>query len=190
MTPYIETFPATGGMVRARLDGVPFTAELIRALPVRAVARPDLLDATPLLSVTTSRVYAWTSLEAGRRTTITSPAVGEWIATDSAGRLVLVVALWVLRVKGAILISILVTTVVAVVVEALGGFGQGGAKNPTGWALTVPTLPGNVFDTPDFGTLGQFNLLGSFTEVGVVWQDLEERVLVAIRSDDQNASAG
>ena len=93
MPPHIETFPATGGMVRARLDGVPFTAELIRALPVRAVARPDLLDATPLLSVTTSRVYAWTSLEAGRRTTITSPAVGEWIATDSAGRLVLVVAL-------------------------------------------------------------------------------------------------
>ncbi|PWF88027.1 hypothetical protein CIK52_01640 [Kocuria rosea] len=93
MTPHIETFPAPGGMVRARLDGVPFTAELIRALPVRAVARPDLLDATPLLSVTTSRVYAWTSLEAGRRTTTTSPAVGEWIAADPAGRLVLVVAL-------------------------------------------------------------------------------------------------
>ena len=69
MTPHIETFPAPGGMVRARLDDVPFTAELIRALPVRAVARPDLLDATPLLSVTTSRVYAWTSLESGRRTT-------------------------------------------------------------------------------------------------------------------------
>lgn len=93
MTPHIETFPAPGGMVRARLDGAPFTAELIRALPVRAVARPDLLDATPRLSVTTSRTYAWTSLEAGRRTTTTSPAVGEWIATDPAGRLVLIVAL-------------------------------------------------------------------------------------------------
>nr|WP_200936237.1 NCS2 family permease [Marmoricola sp. Leaf446] len=82
--------------------------------------------------------------------------------------LVLVVALWVLRVKGAILVSILVTTVVAIVAEAIGGFGQGSADEPTGWALTVPSFPSNVFDAPDFGTLGQFNLLGSFAEVGVV----------------------
>ena len=65
-------------------------------------------------------------------------------------------------------VAILVTTVVAIVAEALGGFGQGSAEKPTGWALTVPSLPGNVFDAPDFGTVGQFNLLGSFSEVGVV----------------------
>jgi len=82
--------------------------------------------------------------------------------------LALVIALWVLRVKGAILISILVTTVIAVVVEAVGEFGAAGAKNPTGWGLTVPKFPSKVFDAPDFGTLGEFNLFDSFASVGVV----------------------
>ena len=82
--------------------------------------------------------------------------------------LALVIALWVLRVKGAILISIVVTTVIAAIFEAIGSFGAGGAKNPTGWGLTVPKLPKKVFDTPDFGTLGQFNLFGSFASVGAV----------------------
>ena len=82
--------------------------------------------------------------------------------------LVLVIALWVRRVKGAILISILLTTVLAIIVEAIGAFGGGNAENPTGWALTVPSLPGSVFEAPDFGTLGEFNLIGSFESVGVV----------------------
>ena len=82
--------------------------------------------------------------------------------------LALVIALWVLKVRGAILISILATTVIAIVVEAIGDLGQGSAKNPTGWALTVPSLPGSPFDKPDFGTLGEFNLLGSFESVGLV----------------------
>ncbi len=82
--------------------------------------------------------------------------------------LALVISLWVLRVKGAILISIIATTVVAIIVEAIGNFGAGGAKNPTGWGLTVPKFPDKIFDTPDFGTLGEFNLFGSFEQVGAV----------------------
>ena len=82
--------------------------------------------------------------------------------------LALVVALWVRKIKGAILISIITMTIIAIIVESIGDFGAGGAKNPTGWGLTVPKLPDSVFDTPDFGTLGQFNLLGSFSSVGVV----------------------
>ncbi len=82
--------------------------------------------------------------------------------------LVLVIALWVRKVKGAILISILVTTVIAIVVEAIGNFGAGGAKNPTGWGLTVPKLPSKILEVPNFGTLGEFNLLGSFQNIGVV----------------------
>ena len=78
------------------------------------------------------------------------------------------IALWVRHVKGAILISIVVTTVVAIIVEAIGSFGAGGAKNPTGWGLNVPKLPDKIIDTPDFGTLGHFNLFGSFASVGVV----------------------
>jgi len=91
-----------------------------------------------------------------------------WPVLVFAVGLVLVIALWVRKVKGAILISILATTIIAIVVESIGKFGPGGAKNPTGWGLTVPSLPESVFETPKFGTLGEFNLLGSFDQVGLV----------------------
>jgi AGZA family xanthine/uracil permease-like MFS transporter len=81
---------------------------------------------------------------------------------------VLVIALWVRKVKGAILISIVLTTIIAIVVEKIGTFGPGGAKNPTGWGLTVPSLPDKIFESPKFGTLGEFDLLGSFDKVGLV----------------------
>ncbi|GAB2779017.1 NCS2 family permease [Nocardioides salsibiostraticola] len=84
--------------------------------------------------------------------------------------LILVIGLWARGVRGAILIAILVTTVIAVVAEAIGDFGAGN-ETPTGWALSIPSLPDNLRDLiqwPDFGTLGEFSLLGSFREVGVV----------------------
>jgi AGZA family xanthine/uracil permease-like MFS transporter len=90
-----------------------------------------------------------------------------WPVLVFAFGLVLVVALWVRRVKGAMLISILVTTVLAIIVEAIGDLGRS-VDNPKGWALNVPALPDQVFDTPHFDTLGEFNLLGSFENVGVV----------------------
>jgi adenine/guanine/hypoxanthine permease len=85
--------------------------------------------------------------------------------------LLLVIALWVRRVKGAILISILVTTVLAVVVEAVADIGpsvSGDTVNPKGWNLNVPALPDQVVSVPDFGLLGEFSLLGSFERVGLV----------------------
>ncbi len=90
-----------------------------------------------------------------------------WPVLVFAVGLALVIALWVRKVRGAILISILVATVLAVVVEAIGSLGssQDGAG---GWSLTVPSLPDKVAGLPDFGTLGTFNLLGSFERVGVV----------------------
>ncbi|MBM0127861.1 NCS2 family permease [Pimelobacter simplex] len=80
--------------------------------------------------------------------------------------LLLMLALWVRRVRGAILISIVVMTVVAVVVEAVGDLGASVDK-AGGWALTVPSWSGD-FHAPDFGTLGEFDLLGSWDKVGVV----------------------
>ncbi|WP_310964796.1 NCS2 family permease [Nocardioides terrisoli] len=82
--------------------------------------------------------------------------------------LALVVVLWVRRVKGAILISIVATTIVAIIVEAIGHQGVKSAHNPGGWGLNVPKLPEQIFSTPDLGTLGHFNLLGSFQSAGVV----------------------
>lgn len=80
--------------------------------------------------------------------------------------LLLMMALWVRKVRGAILVSIVVMTVVAVVVEAVGDLGRASEK-AGGWALTVPAWPDD-FHAPDFGTLGEFNLLGSWDKAGVV----------------------
>jgi AGZA family xanthine/uracil permease-like MFS transporter len=84
--------------------------------------------------------------------------------------LALVITLWVRRVRGAILISIIATTILAMIVEAIGDigpmFGVDG-YNPDGWGLTVPSWPDKIFDTPDFATLFHVTL-GAFGEVGVV----------------------
>lgn len=89
-----------------------------------------------------------------------------WPVLVFIGGLLLMVALWVRRVRGAILISIVVMTAVAVVVEAIGDLGRASEK-AGGWALTVPAFP-DEFRGPDFGTLGEFNLLGSWDKAGVV----------------------
>ncbi|NYG60060.1 AGZA family xanthine/uracil permease-like MFS transporter [Nocardioides daedukensis] len=79
--------------------------------------------------------------------------------------LVLMVALWVRKVRGAILIGIIAASVLAVVVEAVGNLGKAGATNPGGWALSVPKLDGGIFEAPDFSTLGEFNLFGAFSSI-------------------------
>jgi AGZA family xanthine/uracil permease-like MFS transporter len=82
------------------------------------------------------------------------------------------VTLYVRNVKGAILLSIAATTVLAIVVEAIAQIGPmvgaDGAVNPKGWNLNVPALPDAIVDIPSFPTLGEFSLLGSFERVGVV----------------------
>ena len=85
--------------------------------------------------------------------------------------LVLLVVLWVRKVKGAILIAIIATTVLAVIVEAVAKIGPqvaGDTVNPTGWSLNVPQLPDSVFGVPTLSTLGQFSIFGSFRSVGIV----------------------
>ncbi|MET8457705.1 NCS2 family permease [Streptomyces parvulus] len=72
----------------------------------------------------------------------------------------LTLALIVRKTPGAILISIVVMTVVAVVINAI-------ADIPS-WGLTTPEWPGNPVATPDFGLVGQVSLFGGFEKVGVL----------------------
>ncbi|CAM5245217.1 NCS2 family permease [Streptomyces griseomycini] len=72
----------------------------------------------------------------------------------------LTLALIVRRVPGAILISIVAMTVVAVLIEAM-------ADIPS-WGLTTPKWPGNPVATPDFGLIGEVSLFGGFEKVGVL----------------------
>jgi AGZA family xanthine/uracil permease-like MFS transporter len=57
--------------------------------------------------------------------------------------------------------------VLAIIIEAIADIGSS-ADNPKGWSLNVPAWPDKIFDTPHFDTLGEFSLLGSFENVGVV----------------------
>ncbi|TDO49100.1 AGZA family xanthine/uracil permease-like MFS transporter [Kribbella sp. VKM Ac-2527] len=82
--------------------------------------------------------------------------------------LLLIITLYARKVKGAILIGILAATVLAIVVEAIGGIGARTADNPGGWGLTVPKLPDDWFVRPNLDTIGEFNLFGSFEQVGVI----------------------
>ncbi|MGW1056842.1 NCS2 family permease [Micromonospora rubida] len=83
--------------------------------------------------------------------------------------LLVTIVLVVRRVRGAILIGILASTVLAIVVEAVANVGPSfvnGKPNPHGWALNVPELPKKVVDVPDLSLLGNFNVLDSWTRVG------------------------
>ena len=86
--------------------------------------------------------------------------------------LALTFSLFALRVRGAILISIVSMTVLAIIVEAVAdigpAFSAAEAVDPTGWALNVPTLPSDIFGLPDLQLLGEFNLLGSWQNAGIV----------------------
>ncbi|HXR67004.1 MAG TPA: NCS2 family permease [Dermatophilaceae bacterium] len=87
--------------------------------------------------------------------------------------LLAIIVMMVKKVKGAILIGIIGTTVLAIVVEAIAKIGgqfdtTGKLVNPTGWGLNVPKIPSQVVDIPDFGLLGHFSLLGSFGKIGAV----------------------
>jgi len=78
------------------------------------------------------------------------------------------------RVKGAILIGIVGTTILAIIVEWLAKAGptvvKPGVINDKGWSLNVPKLPGihHIAGTPDLSLVGHFSLYGAFVRVGVL----------------------
>ena len=65
------------------------------------------------------------------------------------------------RVRGALLVSIVGTTVVAVLIELAADAGAKSADNPTGWALNVPRLNG-LASVPDLSLIGDVDVLGAF----------------------------
>ncbi|AWW40232.1 MFS transporter [Streptomyces sp. AS58] len=71
----------------------------------------------------------------------------------------LTVGLLARKVKGAILISIVTMTVVAIVIDSI-------AEVET-WGLTTPAWPDEVVGSPDFALLGDFSLFGAFGAPGV-----------------------
>lgn len=92
--------------------------------------------------------------------------LGSWPILVFVFGLVLTIVLWVRKVRGALLISILVSTVLAVVLENTLQIGARSEENPGGFN-SPPTFTG-VVAAPDFSLLGQFDLVGAFQHIGVV----------------------
>ncbi len=70
------------------------------------------------------------------------------------------------KVRGALLIGILGTTVLAIVVESFAHLGPS-FKNPGGWNLNVPAIPQQLIAVPDLGLLGHVSF-GAFERIGVL----------------------
>jgi AGZA family xanthine/uracil permease-like MFS transporter len=96
-----------------------------------------------------------------------------WPVIVFAFGLFLMIALVVRKVKGALLIGIVTTTVLAIIIEKAFKIGPNfdgatGKVNPKGWGLNVPTIPSKIFAKPDFSLFGHINLHGAFNRVTVV----------------------
>jgi AGZA family xanthine/uracil permease-like MFS transporter len=84
-------------------------------------------------------------------------SIASWPTFVFVVGLVLTGVLVAKRVKAAILIGVLGTTVVAIVVEAIVKAGPSAGTNPKGWNLGYPALPDDVVGTPDLSLVGDVN---------------------------------
>ncbi len=110
------------------------------------------------------RVPAGPPLEMGIAGSLTS-----WPIFVFVVGLLLTASLVARKVKGAILIGIVVTTVLAIIVEALTSSGQFSAENPGGFQLTVPAWPTEVFGFHNPLVLfTEFDPFGAFSSVSVL----------------------
>lgn len=85
-----------------------------------------------------------------------------WPVVVFAIGLLLMIVLYARRLPGAILLSIVVATAIAVIINSA-------AKIPAaGWGTVVPKLPSRLVSTPDFGLFGKVDILGGFGRAGVL----------------------
>ena len=96
-----------------------------------------------------------------------------WPIVVFAFGLILMIGLVVRKVKGALLIGIATTTVLAIIVEKAFKIGPNfdgatGKVNPKGWGLNVPAIPSKIVAKPDFSLFGHINLSGAFNRVTFV----------------------
>jgi AGZA family xanthine/uracil permease-like MFS transporter len=83
-----------------------------------------------------------------------------WPMAVFAIGLLLMIVLMARAVPGAVLISIVVATVIAVIANALWP----GAN----WGLVTPKLPSNLVAAPDFALFGHVDLFGGFASAGAI----------------------
>ena len=89
--------------------------------------------------------------------------------------LLLMIVLLARHVRGGILIGLVVTTVLAIILESVFKIGSAntdpgapGLENPTGWALNVPSVPEKVIGFVNPSPLFHLDLFGAFSAAGAV----------------------
>lgn len=85
-----------------------------------------------------------------------------WPVVVFAVGLLLMLALYLRKVPGAILFSIAVATVLAIVINGAATI------DPKAWGTVVPKTPDALFATPDFGLFLNIDLFGGFAEAGAL----------------------
>ena len=96
-------------------------------------------------------------------------SIASWPTAVFAFGLLLCGVLVARQVRGGIFIGIVITTVVAVIVEALTDAGPSfvdGEPSPTGWNLAVPVIPDTLGGLPNLSLIGQVDLIGAFVRIG------------------------
>ncbi|MGO4104532.1 NCS2 family permease [Leifsonia sp. YAF41] len=81
--------------------------------------------------------------------------------------LILIGILVARKVKAALLIGIVATTVLAIILEAIFKVGPSLGTNPAGWNLNAPVLPTSIVSVPDLSLVGQFSF-GAFERIGML----------------------
>ncbi|MGH3911449.1 MAG: solute carrier family 23 protein, partial [Pseudonocardiaceae bacterium] len=84
-------------------------------------------------------------------------SLATWPTAVFAAGLLCTVALVARRIRGAILLGVLATAVLAIVVEALVQVGPSQGTNPRGWNLGYPAVPDRIFEIPDLSLVGDFS---------------------------------
>ncbi|MET4046501.1 MFS transporter [Rhodococcus sp. 1163] len=95
-------------------------------------------------------------------------SIASWPTAIFVFGLLLMGVLVVRKVRGGLLIGIVVTTVLAAVVEAFTDIGPSNGVDPKGWNLSVPILPDQLIQTPNLSLVGDVDLFGAFTRIGVL----------------------
>ncbi|MFJ4650062.1 NCS2 family permease [Nocardia sp. NPDC088792] len=85
-----------------------------------------------------------------------------WPVVVFAFSLLLMLVLFIRKVPGAILISIIVSTIFAIIINKVF------TVPASAWGMAVPKVPSSWVSAPHFGAVGHFNLFGGFSHGSAV----------------------
>lgn len=91
-------------------------------------------------------------------------SIASWPTAVFVLGVLLTAVLMARKVRGAILISVAITTVLSIVLEAVFHAGPSDDANPQGWSLGYPALPDQIAGLPDLALVGDISF-GAWTRL-------------------------